>query len=351
MTTANLDTQRVLQVDNLSVDFATQQGAVRAVRNVSFHVDRRETLAIVGESGSGKSVTSLSLMRLIEYGGGTITADGLRLRRRNGETVDMMRASDRQLQSVRGSDIAMIFQEPMTSLNPLQSIEQQVAEVLIEHKGMKRQQARARVLELFKLVGLPNPEQRLKAYPHELSGGQRQRVMIAMALACEPDILIADEPTTALDVTIQAQIMQLLKELQQKFGMAMLFITHDLDEAIRIGNRIAIMKDGQIVQIGTPEEIITAPADEYVAEFVKDISRLKLVFAHTVMQPLNGYQGEIPLTAEHCPVASPEADLGTLTDLAIAHDAPILVMEGDQPLGYVTRRDLLRGIKGDDAHE
>jgi microcin C transport system ATP-binding protein len=248
----------LLQVRDLQVDFATPSGVMHAVRGVSFDIDRGETLALVGESGSGKSVSALSVLQLLHYPmarhpGGSIRFEGTEL---VGAPADRLRA-------VRGNDIAMIFQEPMTSLNPLHTVEKQINEVLFIHKGLSRSAARARTLELLQLVGLDNAERRLGAYPHELSGGQRQRVMIAMALANEPKLLIADEPTTALDVTIQAQILELLRGLQARFGMAMLFITHDLGIVRKMSSRVCVMQGGGIVEQGATAQIFENPQHEY----------------------------------------------------------------------------------------
>jgi len=257
-----MTTQPILEVDNLHVDFNLHTGAVSAVKGVTFSVNRGETVALVGESGSGKSVTSMSILQLLpkmaSHPAGEIRYQG----------ENLLTMNEKQLCQIRGDRIAMVFQEPMTSLNPLQTIEQQVAEVLIEHKGMNRKQAQPRVLELFNLVGIPDPERRMKAYPHELSGGQRQRVMIAMALACEPDLLIADEPTTALDVTIQAQIIELLQELQQKFGMAILFITHDLGVVNHFADRVCVMRYGEIIEQGVTTEVFSNPEHPYTRELL-----------------------------------------------------------------------------------
>ncbi len=248
----------LLSVRDLRVDFSTPGGTVSAVKGVSFNIDKGETLALVGESGSGKSVTALSILQLLPYPvarhpGGTIDFDG-----RN-----MVGAPNDVLRTIRGNRVAMIFQEPMTSLNPLHNIEKQVNEVLFIHKGLNKVAARSRTLELLRLVGLQDAESRLTAYPHELSGGQRQRVMIAMALANEPDLLIADEPTTALDVTIQAQILKLLKNLQSRFGMAILFITHDLGIVRKMSDRVCVMNDGEIVEQGDVNAIFERPQHPY----------------------------------------------------------------------------------------
>lgn len=248
----------LLTVKDLSVSFQVSGNEAKAVKGVSFSIAKGETLALVGESGSGKSVSALSILQLLPYPAakhpnGSIAFDG----------IEMIGASEGTLQSVRGNRVSMIFQEPMTSLNPLHTVEKQIRESLIIHKGMNAVEARPRVLELLDLVGIPEPEKRLSSYPHELSGGQRQRVMIAMALANEPDLLIADEPTTALDVTIQAQILKLLKDLQKQFGMAMLFITHDLGIVRRIADRVCVMNLGEIVEQGDTETVFTAAQHEY----------------------------------------------------------------------------------------
>jgi len=248
----------LLSVQDLSVAFRQGGKETLAVDKVSFHVAKGETLAIVGESGSGKSVSALSILKLLNYPAashpsGTIMFKG----------QDLIAADEDAMRQVRGNDITMVFQEPMTSLNPLHTIVQQIGEILELHKGLRGQAARARTLELLGLVGIRDAESRLDAYPHQLSGGQRQRVMIAMALANEPDLLIADEPTTALDVTVQAQILTLLKELQTRLGMAMLFITHDLGIVRRIADRVCVMLKGKIVEQGPVAEIFGNPQHAY----------------------------------------------------------------------------------------
>ena len=248
----------LLSVSDLRVTFATPSGPIEAVRGLSFDLDRGETLALVGESGSGKSVTALSVLQLLPYPGAWHPSGSIRF-----EGRELVGAPVEALQEVRGDRIAMIFQEPMTSLNPLHRVEKQIAETLMLHKGATAGSARARTLELLQLVGIKDPEGRLSSYPHELSGGQRQRVMIAMALANDPDILIADEPTTALDVTIQAQILALLKELQAEFGMAILLITHDLGIVRKVSDRVCVMTNGEIVEADSAERIFAAPAHPY----------------------------------------------------------------------------------------
>jgi microcin C transport system ATP-binding protein len=240
------------------VTFATPSGPLEAVRGLSFDVNRGETVALVGESGSGKSVTALSVLQLLPYPAAWHPSGSIRF-----EGRELIGAPVEELQAIRGDRVAMIFQEPMTSLNPLHRVEKQIAETLMLHKGATAAGARERTLELLHRVGIKDPEGRLKSYPHELSGGQRQRVMIAMALANDPDILIADEPTTALDVTIQAQILALLKELQTDLGMAMLLITHDLSIVRKVSDRVCVMTDGEIVEADTAEAIFGAPAHAY----------------------------------------------------------------------------------------
>jgi microcin C transport system ATP-binding protein len=249
-------TAPLLEIENLRINFHQEEGTVEAVRGISFSIEAGQTLALVGESGSGKSVTALSILKLLPSGAeisGRIAFKG----------EDLTGASDRVLRQVRGSDISMIFQEPMTSLNPLHTIERQIGEILYVHRGMGRSAARTRTLALLLDVGIPDAEQRLQAFPHQLSGGQRQRVMIAMALANEPDLLIADEPTTALDVTVQAQILELLQSLQARLGMAMLFITHDLGIVRKMADFTCVMTRGEIVERGLTEAIFAAPQHAY----------------------------------------------------------------------------------------
>ena len=236
--------QRVIEVKDLSVSFASEQRTVHAVRNLGFHVDAGETLAIVGESGSGKSVSSLALMRLVEQGGGRLGSGSMWLTRRNGERLDLARASQSQMRSLRGADLAMVFQEPMTSLNPVFTVGEQIAESIRLHQGLSRQAALAEALRMLDLVRIPEAKNVLGRHPHQLSGGMRQRVVIAMALACKPTLLIADEPTTALDVTIQAQILALIQQLQRELAMAVIFITHDMGVVAEIADRVLVMYRG-----------------------------------------------------------------------------------------------------------
>src|ERR1700754_3145839 len=246
--------QPLLDVRDLSVAF----GSTLAVDRVSFSIKRGECVALVGESGSGKSVSALSIMKLLPYPSASHPSGSIRFR-----GTDLLRASEGEMREIRGNDISIIFQEPMTSLNPLHTIEAQIGEILSLHNGLSGSMARARTLELLTQVGIPDPETRLKSYPHQLSGGQRQRVMIAMALANEPDLLIADEPTTALDVTVQAQILALLAEIRARLGMSMLFITHDLGIVRRIADVVCVMNNGKIVEQGPVEQVFTAPKHPY----------------------------------------------------------------------------------------
>lgn len=248
----------ILSVRDLEVTFPTDDGPVTAVREMSFDVSPGETLAVVGESGSGKTVSALSILRLLPYPAASHPSGEIYFHGRN-----ILKLGETDMRQMRGARISIIFQEPMTSLNPLQTIDQQVGEVLRVHRGMDKAAERRRVLELLARVGLRDPEKRMSAYPHQLSGGQRQRVMIAMALANEPELLIADEPTTALDVTIQAQILELLKELQQELGMAMLLITHDLGIVRKMAERVYVMNDGEVVEEGQTEQIFVHPRHAY----------------------------------------------------------------------------------------
>jgi len=248
----------LLSIRDLSVAFGRGDRQVLAVDRVSFDIDKGETLALVGESGSGKSVTALSVMKLLPYPPAHHPCGSIRFKGQ-----ELLSMAEDQLRHVRGNDISIVFQEPMTSLNPLHTIEKQIGEILLLHQGMTGEPARRRIVDLLDQVGIPDPESRLGSYPHQLSGGQRQRVMIAMALANEPDLLIADEPTTALDVTVQAQILKLLKDIQTRLGMSVLFITHDLGIVRKIADRVCVMNKGKIVEHGGVERVFTAPEHPY----------------------------------------------------------------------------------------
>jgi len=241
----NKGNNSLLNVDRLTVEFTTSRGNLIAVKNLSFHINKGETLGVVGESGSGKSVTGLSIIRLVEFGGGRITAGSVHFSQKNGSKIDLKKQSNLQMRKIRGNEIAMVFQEPMTSLNPTFSVGDQITEAIQLHQGLNRKESWKLAKDAMELVRIPEAYRRLSQYPFELSGGMRQRVMIAMALACRPKLLIADEPSTALDVTIQAQILSLIKILQKELDMAVLFITHDIGVVAEIADRVLIMKEGE----------------------------------------------------------------------------------------------------------
>ncbi|AMG98495.1 dipeptide ABC transporter ATP-binding protein [Serratia liquefaciens] len=319
-----LPPQRVLSVRDLSVQFQQQGDTVEAVRNLSFDLDRGETLAIVGESGSGKSVTSLALMRLVEQGGGNIVSGTMPFRRRNGEVLDLAHARQGTLRTVRGADMAMIFQEPMTSLNPVFPVGEQIAESLRLHQAMDHRAARQAALQMLDLVRIPEAKDVLNRYPHQLSGGMRQRVMIAMALSCKPALLIADEPTTALDVTIQAQILQLIRVLQQEMQMGVIFITHDMGVVAEIADRVLVMRQGEQVEQGPVHELFAAPQQPYTQALLAAVPRL-------------GSMAELDFPAKF-PLPN-GADNGGPQDTVPPGAMPILRVEN-----LVTRFDLRSGI-------
>jgi len=264
-------TEPLLEVDHLDVQFFTRRGRVRAVRDVSFTLAAGETLGLVGESGSGKSVTAQAILGLVELPG-RICGGDVRWKGRS-----LVHDAEATLAEVRGHEIAMIFQDPMTSLNPLFTVGTQIVETLRRHLRMPKKQAAARAVELLDLVGIANPAQRAKQYPHEMSGGMRQRVLIAMALACEPALLVADEPTTALDVTVQAQILELIADLQSRLGLAVLLITHDLGVVAGLCDRVAVMYAGKIVEIAATEELFARPGHPYTGGLLRSTPRLDLV--------------------------------------------------------------------------
>ncbi|WP_373271738.1 dipeptide ABC transporter ATP-binding protein [Ralstonia mannitolilytica] len=323
--------QRVVQVQDLSVRFATSERVVDAVRNLSFHVDRGETLAVVGESGSGKSVTSLALMRLVEHGGGKIVGGQMHLRRRNGEVLDLANASPAAMRGVRGADIAMIFQEPMTSLNPVFTVGEQIAESIRLHQGKPASEAKAEALRMLELVRIPEARNVLGRYPHQLSGGMRQRVMIAMALSCKPSLLIADEPTTALDVTIQAEILQLIRALQQELHMAVVFITHDMGVVAEVADRVLVMYKGDRVEEGPSATVFAQPAHPYTRALLSAVPRLGS------MQGTDG-PARFPLLR----VDGTAAAVDTTPQPAASHDVQPILRVRD----LVTRFDVPTGIFG-----
>ena len=289
--------ETILKVEDLKTSFMTSSGEVQAVRGVSFEVHKGEILGIVGESGSGKSVTSMSILRLL--------ADTARIK--NGkiefEGTDLTKVSDKQMREIRGQKIAMVFQDPMSSLNPLIPVGKQVAEMIhVHHPEMKRDELQAATLELFREVRIPEAEKRLKSYPHEFSGGMRQRVMIAIALACEPKLLIADEPTTALDVTIQAQILELMNDLRHKLGMSIIMITHDLGVVAQMCEKIAVMYAGHIVEYGTTDEIFYQPGHEYTKGLINSIPKLNAEEKERLV-PIEGQPVDLLNPPAGCPFA------------------------------------------------
>lgn len=282
--TSPLNDAPLLEVRDLQTTFdLSKKLSVRAVDGVSFDVHAGETLAIVGESGSGKSVTSLSIMGLLPKDVARVSAGGIKL---HGQEITTL--SEPEMREIRGKEIGMIFQEPMTSLNPVHTVGQQIAEMVIRHEKLSQQKARARAIEMLDLVGIPEPKTRVDNYPHEMSGGMRQRAMIAMALACEPRILIADEPTTALDVTIQAQMLELLDDLQQKLGMAIIFITHDLGVVAEVADRVVVMYAAQVVETASVEDIFNNPRMPYTAGLMNSIPRLGSSIKKTRLEAIPG---------------------------------------------------------------
>jgi len=263
-----------LVVEHLSVDFVTTERTVHAVRDLSFDIRRGETVAVVGESGSGKSVTALALMRLVEHGGGRITSGSLDFARPGGERIDLAKVDVDTMRTIRGAEIAMIFQEPMTSLNPVFTVGDQISESIRLHQHMGRSAALAESLRMLDQVRIPESRNVLSRYPHQLSGGMRQRVMIAMALSCRPTLLIADEPTTALDVTIQAQILTLIRLLQQEMHMAVMFITHDMGVVAEVAERVVVMLQGSKVEEGPVERIFHQPREQYTRALLSAVPRL-----------------------------------------------------------------------------
>ncbi|MGJ9458183.1 ABC transporter ATP-binding protein [Oceanobacillus sp. CF4.6] len=299
--------EKILEVENLHVTFRTYGGTVKAVRGVDFHLNEGETLAIVGESGCGKSVTSNAIMRLIPDPPGKITNGSIRFKGQN-----LAKYSEKKMRSIRGVDISMIFQDPMTALNPTLTIGTQLMEGLRQHKQVSSEEAKEKAIEMMDLVGISNPEERLKQYPHQFSGGMRQRIVIAIALICEPDLLIADEPTTALDVTIQAQILELFEKIQNTTGVSIILITHDLGVVAKIADRIAVMYAGKIIETGTKREIFYEPQHPYTKGLLKSVPRLDLKEAR--LTPIDGTPPDLfsppvgcPFTAR-CPFAMEVCD-------------------------------------------
>lgn len=259
----------LLEVKHLTTEFTTRRGKVQAIRDVSFSIEKGEILALVGESGSGKSVTSLSIMGLLSSNGRVVEGSEI-----NFNGVNLLTLSERKMQHIRGNNISMIFQEPMTSLNPIFTVGDQILESIQLHTKLSKKEAKEKLLHLMDTVGIPNPSKRIHDYPHQMSGGMRQRIMIAMAMACQPQLLIADEPTTALDVTIQAQILDLIYRMREQFNISVLLITHDLGVVAEAADKVAVMYCGRIVEEGTTQEILTAPQHPYTLGLLKSIPRL-----------------------------------------------------------------------------
>ena len=285
----------LLEVENLKTHFFTSSGIVRAVDGISYTVEEGETVAIVGESGSGKSVSALSVLRLVADPPGRIVGGSIRFRGR-----DLLTLSDAEIRAVRGREIGMVFQEPMTSLNPVLTIGRQLTEPLQEHLGMSREAANARAEELLRLVGISEPKRRLSQYPHHLSGGMRQRVMIAMALACEPKLIIADEPTTALDVTIQAQILELMKALSRRLGVALIIITHNLGVVARYADRVNVMYAGRIIETGAARDIYGDPRHPYTLALLRSVPRLDQPRKER-LDPVEGQPPDLSREIAGCP--------------------------------------------------
>ena len=285
----------LLEIEGLKTQFFTSAGTVRAVDGVNYNVEAGETVAVVGESGCGKSVTALSIMRLVADPPGKIVEGEIRF---NG--TDLLSLDEEEMRQIRGRDIGMVFQEPMTSLNPVLSVGRQLTETLETHFGMSREDADKRAIELLGLVGIAEPERRLAQYPHHFSGGMRQRVMIAMALACDPKLIIADEPTTALDVTIQAQILELMKNLTREMGVAMIIITHNLGVVARYADRVNVMYAGKIVESGTAKEIYHNPRHPYTLELLKSVPRLDLPRG-AKLDPVDGQPPDLARLDDGCP--------------------------------------------------
>ncbi|KVX67760.1 dipeptide ABC transporter ATP-binding protein [Burkholderia stagnalis] len=332
--------RRVVAVDDLSVTFRREGATFDAVRGVSFHVDRGETLAIVGESGSGKSVTSLALMRLVEHGGGTITRGRIAFRRRNGTQLDLAQASAATMRGVRGADIAMIFQEPMTSLNPVFTVGDQISEAIALHQSKSASDARAEALRLLDLVRIPEARRVFARYPHQLSGGMRQRVMIAMALSCRPALLIADEPTTALDVTIQAQILQLIRGLQDEMNMGVVFITHDMGVVAEVADRVLVMYRGEKVEEGDAPRIFAAPEHRYTRALLAAVPRLGSMQGTDVPEKFPLLKVEGAAAAEAVPPVADDA--AALAQPAVDAAAPPVLRVRD----LVTRFPVKSGLFG-----
>ncbi|RIU94976.1 ABC transporter ATP-binding protein [Oceanobacillus picturae] len=289
--------EKILEVKDLHVTFRTYGGTVKAVRGVNFHLNKGETLAIVGESGCGKSVTSNAIMRLIPDPPGKISNGSIRFKEK-----EITRLTEKQMRSIRGVDISMIFQDPMTALNPTLTIGTQLVEGLQQHRKISASEAKTKALDMLELVGIPNAVERLKQYPHQFSGGMRQRIVIAMALICEPELLIADEPTTALDVTIQAQILELFEKIQDATGVSIILITHDLGVVAKIADRVAVMYAGKIIEVGDKREIFYESQHPYTKGLLNSVPRLDL--QGEKLTPIDGTPPDLFSPPEGCPFSA-----------------------------------------------
>jgi len=340
-----MDDNRLIEVDDLRVHFPLEDKTVKAVDGVSWHIDKGETLAVVGESGSGKSVTAMSLMRWTEKMGGRIPTGTLNFRRRDGQIIDIVKQPLDTMRELRGNEISMIFQEPMTSLNPVFTVGFQISEAIILHQGKTLEEAEALALDMLRLVRIPEPEKQMKQYPHQLSGGMRQRVMIAMALSCRPSLLIADEPTTALDVTIQAQILDLIKMLQKEIGMSVMFITHDMGVVAEMADRVVVMLRGEKVEEGPAREIFENPQHPYTIALLDAVPRLGSMtgrpnpekFANVDIRRAEGDDIGITQASGAAAVAAEPVTPSTVR----ADAAPLLEVEG-----LTTRFDINAGLFG-----
>ncbi|WPZ35804.1 dipeptide ABC transporter ATP-binding protein [Thalassobaculum sp. OXR-137] len=336
-----MDAKRLIEVNDLKVHFPLEDRTVKAVDGVSWHIDKGETLAVVGESGSGKSVTAMSIMRLTDNAGGKIPSGEILFRKPSGDVVDIAKQSMDDMRSIRGNDISMIFQEPMTSLNPVFTVGFQIAEAIMLHQGKTEEQALQQALEMLKLVRIPEPEKQLNQYPHQLSGGMRQRVMIAMALSCRPSLLIADEPTTALDVTIQAQILDLIKQLQNEIGMSVMFITHDMGVVAEVADRVVVMLRGKKVEEGPAQQIFENPQHPYTKALLAAVPRLGSMKGHKLPMKFANVdvkRAEGDVVSEQNTV--PEAAL-QIRDTVKVDAPPLLKVEG-----LTTRFDIRGGMFG-----
>ncbi|MGL5439883.1 MAG: ABC transporter ATP-binding protein [Filifactoraceae bacterium] len=327
-------TEKMLEIKNMHTSFFTHVGEVKAIRGVSFHLDKGEAIGVVGESGSGKSVTSLSIMRLLldpgRVTGGEIIFKG----------EDLKNKTEKEMQSIRGNEIAMIFQDPMTSLNPVFTIGNQIIEAILKHQKISKSEAKEKAIDMLKLVGIPSPESRLNQYPHEFSGGMRQRAMIAMALSCQPSLLIADEPTTALDVTIQAQILELMKELKDKVDTSIMLITHDLGVVADVCSRVIVMYGGLIMEEGKVEEIFYDPKHPYTLGLLRSIPKPSDKNHKERLIPIDGTPPDLLKPPAGCPFA-PRCDFARgicmttmpeYTQLTESHKSACWLLHKDAPI-------------------